>query len=79
MAGWYIQLLAMSFILLSGSPGDAYQLDQFYSFSATEDDQIAGSAVSAMVALNGKFQFNQASKSYINVSLAYFVILCAPI
>lgn len=79
MAGWFIQLLAMSFVLLSGSTGDAYQLDQFYSFSATEDDQIAGSAVSAMVALDEEFQFNQASKSCIRVSLAYFVIYCTPI
>ena len=68
MAGWCIQLLVVSFVLLFASPADAYQLDQFYSFNVTKDQAVVESASSA-VQLNGTFRFNEAIKSYISVSL----------
>eukprot|EP00731_Ephydatia_muelleri_P031793 Em0023g300a len=62
-----IQLLVVSFLLLSENHADAYEVDQFYSFNTTKDQQVAGT-VSPSVALSGKFQFNLASKSYISVA-----------
>eukprot|EP00731_Ephydatia_muelleri_P031789 Em0023g296a len=62
-----IQLLVVSFLLLSENPADAYVVVQFYSFNTTKDQQVAG-PVSPSVALSGKFQFNLASKSYISVA-----------
>ena len=68
MAGWCIQLLVVSFVLLlSASPADAYQLDQFYSFNVTEDQAVVEPAFST-VQLNSTFRFNAAIKSYIRVS-----------
>ena len=67
MINWCIQLLIASFLLLSASRADGYQLDQFYSFNATKDEAVNASASSAEK-LNGTFLFNRASKSYISVS-----------
>ena len=69
-----IQLLVVSFLLLSENHADAYEVDQFYSFNTTKDQQVAG-PVSPSVALSGKFQFNLASKSYISVSHTVFALL----
>lgn len=65
MAGWCIQLLVVTFALLSASPADAYQLDKLYSFN---DTSAVVETASSAVMLNGTFRFNEADKSYIRVS-----------
>ena len=67
MVGWCTQLSVISIVLLSARPADAYQLDQFYSFNATRDQQVIVS-VSSPVALNATFPFINKNDSYISVS-----------
>ena len=67
MAGWCVQFFVALFVPFFARLSSAYQLDQFYSYNQTDDQEVVGS-VSSPVKLNTTFQFKQGAKSYISVS-----------